>query len=118
MSWLEYYHLLEKYNGDPDRAAEREKQAAFDSDPNKAAAAQRLPLEVWRRQNGLPYVMEGAYFRISSVNGEQGPDSMTVIEHFGSDDELMILNRADVASLVAILRQFPVQEEKSDDDFE
>jgi hypothetical protein len=116
MDWLAYYHLLEKYNGELERATARERQAEVGSDPKKAVVAQRLALEVWRRQNGLPYVMGGEHFRLSSVNGDQGPDSKTVLEHLGADSEPMVLSRADMAGLLEIFGRLQTEDEEDADD--
>ncbi len=109
MDWLAYYHRLQKkYTGEPERAT--------GPDSQRAGAARRLALAVWRRANGLPYVMAGEHFRLSSVNGDQGPDSKTVLEHLGADSEPMVLSRADMAGLLEIFGRLQTEDEEDADD--
>ena len=106
MSWLAYYHLLRKYHGESEQRA--------GSDPNNAAT-HRLALAVWRRANGLPYVMAGTHFRLSSVNGD-GPDNKTVLEPLGGEAEPMALSRADMAALLEIFGRLEADKEAGDED--
>jgi|Deesub1362B_J571_1020462.scaffolds.fasta_scaffold01301_5 hypothetical protein len=52
MGWLDYYRLLEKYNGDLSKATEEELEAAARANPNDPATARRMAKEEWRRNHG------------------------------------------------------------------
>lgn len=48
MSWLTYYKLLEKYDGDLSKATLRELDVARRANPNTPDAARELAVKKWR----------------------------------------------------------------------
>ena len=50
MSWIDYYRLLEKYNGDLEKATEEEMDYAFRGNPNDPSSARALAEEKWKEK--------------------------------------------------------------------
>lgn len=48
MSWLDYYRLLERYDGDLDKASRRELASAARGNPNDPPSALRLARQKWQ----------------------------------------------------------------------
>jgi hypothetical protein len=52
MSWLDYYHLLEKHNGDLSKASTKELSQAAKNNPNDPFNARRLAEKKWKEKQG------------------------------------------------------------------
>ena len=48
MSWINYYNLLEKYNGNLDKATEKELEIAAKWNPNDPVRARRIAEKKWK----------------------------------------------------------------------
>lgn len=50
MGWMDYYRLLEKYNGDLSKASRKEMAAAARANPNTPPAARSLARRKWHEK--------------------------------------------------------------------
>ncbi len=55
MSWLDYYHLLEKYGGDIKKATKEEMESAARGNPNSPIAALHLAVREFEEQHPTGY---------------------------------------------------------------
>ena len=53
MGWFDYYRLLEKYNGDLEKATEEEMRSAFRGNPNDPPSARALAEKKWEENQRL-----------------------------------------------------------------
>ena|GEM_PF-6091464 len=105
MGWLDYYHLLQKH---PARTVDQKRQ------PNDVESVKEPAMALWKKQNGQPYVMQGEYFRISSVNRTQEPDNLTVIERLDTADEPLVLSGEELAGLIELCHQLKLNDDEED----
>jgi hypothetical protein len=75
MGWLDYYHLLEKYNGDLKKASTKELSQAAKNNPNDPFNARRLAEKKWQEKKANSG---------SDLTQSQLDASDDVSEHYGN----------------------------------